>query len=57
MPQAMATKRMKGENLSKRAEMVRGCPYKRKESRDSANGGSYGDGTSMVCGECSKTCW
>jgi hypothetical protein len=28
--------------------------HKKEESRDSADGGSYGNGTSMVCGEGSK---
>jgi hypothetical protein len=35
----------------------RRCPRKKKESRDSVDGGSYGDGTFTVHGKGSKTCW
>jgi hypothetical protein len=49
-------------NLSKNEEKLEeegreGARTKRKESRDSTDGRSYGNGTSMVLGEGSKTCW
>jgi hypothetical protein len=54
MPQATAMGGEKGKNLRRGWQR---CLREKEKSRDSVNGGSYGDGTSMVCGEGSKPCW